>query len=173
MENVTRSGKRQNHNAAGAAGFFCTDFILLPYRFQPRPAHDAFDWGTLIERINVEPTVCALFHDGRCIKNGTVAFVFGAEPQRVEKPNRHGAVVRPARSPYDRMKSLPISRPGGLGLAHEIPERRLVCNRVNHLVGRLIRVVERGLGNLKVQAVLARHALVVGDQLSLNPDIGS
>jgi hypothetical protein len=34
-------------------------------------------------------------------------------------------------------------------------------------------VVERGFGNLKEQAILARHALVVGDQLSLNPDFGS
>jgi len=173
MENVTRSGTRQSHGKAGAAGFFCTVFILLPYRFQPRPAHDAFDWGTLIERINVEPTVCVLFHDGKCIKNGTVAFVVGAELQRVEKPHQHGAVVRPVRSPHDRMKLLPISRPGGLELAHEIPERRFVCNRVNHLFDRLFRVVERGFGNLKEQAILARHALVVGDQLSLNPDFGS
>ena len=55
------------------------------------------------------------------VENGTVPRIIGAEFQRIKKTNQHGAIVRPVGAPHDRMELLPIGRPGGLELPHEIP----------------------------------------------------
>jgi hypothetical protein len=86
---------------------------------------------------------------GESIENRTVPRIIGAEFERIKKTNQHGAIVRPVGAPHDRMELLPIGRPGGLELPHEIPKLRLVRNRVNHLFDRIVRTVERGLGDLK------------------------
>jgi len=71
-------------------------FVSLQHCFQPRAAHDAIDWDVVFERIDTESAVCILPDDSKRIEDWTVPFVVGAKFQRIEKPNQHGTVVRPA-----------------------------------------------------------------------------
>ena len=81
----------------------------------------------------MQPAAGEPLDDGERIENRTVHFIVGSELQRVEKPNKHGAVVRPVGAPHHGVELLPIGWPGGLELPHQIPQSGLVRNGINDL----------------------------------------
>jgi hypothetical protein len=135
-----------------------------------RSAHPRVDGAVqddvLAERVVLGAAV-GVAHDQReRVDHWLVGGVVGAELEHAKQPDQPAAVViGVGRLEHLALLAL-ILGPLRSVLGHEILQRRLAADdRVNHLTDRVVRGAQGRLGDLAQQRLLARHALVVLDEL--------
>jgi len=103
------------------------------------------------------------------VEHGPVRLVVGLEAERVQHQRQHAAVVGAVRVVDHRLQVPPVCRPGVLALGHQVAQGLLVHGGEHHVAHGAVRLGQAGGGELEQQRGLARHALQVRHQLTLNP----
>ncbi len=148
---------------------------FVDHRLKPRLGHHAVDRDGVLLGVEADLAVHAGVADQQLqrLHHRPVGGVVAAELQRRQQRRQHPPIVirvrRAQHSAHTSLEHLLV----GLGLTHQIPQRLLPDHRKQRLTNDVVGMVDRGLGQLEQDALLASHPPQVVDHFFLDLAVGA
>ncbi|WP_425460182.1 CATRA conflict system CASPASE/TPR repeat-associated protein [Herbidospora galbida] len=133
--------------------------------------HHAVDRNALAERVALDPVRLlglVAFDQRQCVHHRRVHRVRRPELQRLDDLDQAGPVVVGVGGLEHPLLVLPVRRPFGLELVQQRHQRLVTARhrRIDHVLDPGLRCLQRGLGHLEQDGLLARHPLQLRHEIA-------